>query len=128
MSAPSRAARSPGPSMHTSPPVSASLPPAANVSSSSLAPSSGAVRSLPPLERERRVDRALRISNWDGCVYALMLGVSESYFGAMAVELGHRDAALGFLLTVPMLFGSVAQLFAGPLTALLGARKRLVVA
>jgi MFS family permease len=112
--------------MHTYPPA-ASLPPAANVSSSSLAPTSGAPRSLPPVERERRVDRALRISNWDGCLYALMLGVSESYFGAMAVELGHRDTALGFLLTVPMLLGSVAQLLAGPLTALLGARKRLVV-
>jgi MFS family permease len=113
--------------MHTSPPAVASRPPVANVRSS-LAPSSGAVRSLPPLERERRVERALRMSNWDGCLYALMLGVSESYFGAMAVELGHRDTALAFLLTVPMLFGSVAQLLAGPLTALLGARKRLVVA
>jgi MFS family permease len=118
-----------GLSMETSRPAVTSYPPIANVtSSSSLAPSSGALRSLPPLERERRADRALRISQVDGCLHALMLGVSESYFGAMAVELGHRDTALGFLLTVPMLFGSVAQLLAGPLTALLGARKRLVVA
>lgn len=87
---------------------------------------------MPPsatsLERELQVDRALRMSNWDGWLYALMLGVGESYFGAMAVELGHRDTSLAFLLTVPMLFGSAAQLLAGPLTALLGARKRLVVA
>ena len=60
-------------------------------------------------------------------MYSLMVGVSESYFGAMAVELGHRDTALALLLTVPMLFGSTLQLLAGPLTALLGARKRLVV-
>lgn len=80
------------------------------------------------MERELKIDRALRMSNADGALYALMLGVGESYFGAMAVELGHRDTSLAFLLTVPMLFGSVAQLLAGPLTALLGARKRLVVA
>jgi MFS family permease len=79
------------------------------------------------LERELLARRALVISNVDGCFYALMVGVSESYFGAMAVELGHRDTALALLLTVPMLIGSVTQLLAGPLTAALGARKRLVL-
>jgi MFS family permease len=78
-------------------------------------------------DHDLRVERALRISNADGCVYSLMVGVSESYFGAMAVELGHRDTALALLLTVPVLIGSALQLLAGPLTALLGARKRLVV-
>jgi MFS family permease len=76
---------------------------------------------------DERAERGLRISNADGCMYALMVGVSESYFGAMAVELGHRDTALALLLTVPMLFGALVQLLAGPFTALLGARKRLVV-
>jgi MFS family permease len=79
------------------------------------------------LERELLARRALYISNVDGCFYALMVGVSESYFGAMAVELGHRDTALALLLTLPMLIGSFTQLLAGPLTAVLGARKRLVV-
>jgi MFS family permease len=78
-------------------------------------------------ERELRATRGLRISVADGCMYSLMLGVSESFIGPMAVELGHRDTALALLLTVPMLTGSVAQLLSGPLTALLGARKRLVV-
>jgi MFS family permease len=80
------------------------------------------------LDPDLRAERALRISNIDGCTYALMVGVSESYFAAMAVELGHRDTALALVLTLPMLIGSAAQLLAGPLTALLGARKRLVVA
>jgi Na+/melibiose symporter-like transporter len=79
------------------------------------------------VDRDLRAERALRISNADGCVYSLMVGVSESYFGAMAVELGHRDTALAILLTVPVLIGSALQLLAGPLTAVLGARKRLVV-
>jgi MFS family permease len=82
---------------------------------------------LPPVERELRAQRGLRISIIDGCFYSLMVGVSEAYLGPMAVELGHRDTALAVLLTVPMLAGSAGQLLAGPLTALLGARKRLVV-
>jgi MFS family permease len=79
------------------------------------------------LDRDRVARRALSISNIDGCLYSLMVGVSESYFGAMAVELGHRDNALALLLTVPMLVGSAAQLLAGPLAATLGSGKRLVV-
>lgn len=71
--------------------------------------------------------RGLRISNAEGCVYMVMQGASESFLGAMAVELGHRDTDLALLFTLPMLAGSVAQLFAGPIGALLGARKRVVV-
>jgi MFS family permease len=82
---------------------------------------------LSPAERDARSERALRVSVMDGFVYCLMVGVSESYLGPMAVELGHRDTSLALLLTVPMLVGSAAQLLAGPLSALLGARKRLVV-
>ncbi len=78
-------------------------------------------------EHELRARRALSISNLDGGLYALMVGVSESYFGALAVELGHRDTALALLLTVPVLLGSATQLLAGPLGAWLGRRKRVVV-
>jgi MFS family permease len=81
----------------------------------------------PSIERELRAQRGLRISTIDGCFYSLMVGVSESYLGPLAVELGHRDTALAVLLTVPMLAGSAGQLLAGPLTSLLGARKRVVV-
>ena len=80
-----------------------------------------------PSEDDLLAHKALRISNAEGCVYMVMQGVSESFLGAMAVELGHRDTNLALLMTVPMLVGSLAQLAAGPLTALLGARKRLVV-
>src|SRR5689334_8356846 len=116
------------PRLDSRPPSScAPLPNAPYKRGSSLGPPAPLHAATNP-ERELKVDRALRMSNADGCLYALMLGASESYFGAMAVELGHRDTSLAFLLTVPMLFGSAAQLLAGPLTALLGARKRLVVA
>ncbi len=56
-----------------------------------------------------------------------MLGVSESYLGAFAVELGHREAALALLATLPPLCGALCQLAAPWLVGLLGNRKRLVV-
>jgi len=63
----------------------------------------------------------------EGMLHAAMLGVAESYLGAFAVELGHRDGALAMLATLPLLVGSSAQLLASPLVSLLGSRKRLVV-
>src|SRR5690606_29614032 len=59
--------------------------------------------------------------------HAVMLGVSESYLGAFAVELGHREAALALLATLPPLCGALCQLAAPWLVGLLGNRKRLVV-
>lgn len=57
-----------------------------------------------------------------------MLGVSESYFGACAVALGHTDTALALLATLPIFVGSLAQAFTSPLVLWLGTRKRLVAA
>ena len=64
----------------------------------------------------------------DGVLFALMLGVSESYFGACAVALGHGDTALALLATLPLFAGSLAQAFTSPLVLGLGSRKRLVAA
>jgi MFS family permease len=72
-------------------------------------------------------DRALRLSVIDGMLHALMLGLSESYFGACAVALGHSDVALAVLMSFPLFAGAVAQAFTGPLLLALGSRKRLVV-
>lgn len=74
-----------------------------------------------------RAPRALKVSVVEGMLHAMMVGVAESYLGALAVELGHRDGALAMLATLPLLVGSSAQLVASPLVALLGSRKRLVV-
>jgi MFS family permease len=74
----------------------------------------------------RSVERALRISILDGILFALMVGVSESYFGACAVALGHSDTALALLATLPLFAGALAQAFSGPLVLLLGSRRRLV--
>ncbi len=87
-------------------------------------------RAQPPamsLSLEERAPRALKISVVEGMLHATMVGVAESYLGAFAVELGHRDGALAMLATLPLLIGSSAQLLASPLVSLLGSRKRLVV-
>lgn len=74
------------------------------------------------------VDRALQLSIVDGVLFALMVGASESYFGACAVALGHSDTALALLATLPLFAGALAQAFTGPLVLWLGSRKRVVVA
>jgi MFS family permease len=74
-----------------------------------------------------RTRRALRSSVVEGMCHAMMLGCSESYLGAFAVELGHGALALALLSTVPLLVGALMQLLAAPLVHLVGGRKRLVV-
>jgi len=76
---------------------------------------------------DARARAALKISVIEGMLHGVMVGVAESYLGAFAVELGHRDRALALLVTIPLLLGSSAQLLASPLVAWLGSRKRLVV-
>lgn len=73
------------------------------------------------------VQRALRLSVIEGMLHAVMVGLSESYLGALAVELGHRDTALALLTTLPMMLGAGAQLLSGPLSGLIGGRKRVIV-
>lgn len=64
----------------------------------------------------------------DGAFHAVMLGAGECFLSALAVELGHRGAALAVLLTMPQLVGALAQLASGPLTRALGSYRRVVVA
>lgn len=74
------------------------------------------------------IQRALRFSVAEGALWAVMVGASESYLGALAVELGHKDLALALLVTVPLLAGALAQVAAPALTRWAGSRKRVVVA
>lgn len=85
-----------------------------------------ATSSCPP-SSPARIRRTLGWSVLDGVLHAAMLGVSESYLGVFAVELGHGDAALAILVTLPPLIGAIAQLLAPMLAIRLGSRKRLVV-
>jgi MFS family permease len=64
----------------------------------------------------------------DGLLHALMLGVTENYLSALAVELGHNARSQALLTSVPVLAGALSQLAAPTLTAWFGSRKRFVVA
>lgn len=57
-----------------------------------------------------------------------MLGATESYLGALAVELGHRDVALSILATVPLAVGALSQLASPALVRALGGERRAVIA
>lgn len=74
---------------------------------------------------ERR--RSLRLSVIDGVLHAVMLGATESYLGALAVELGHRDVALSLLTTIPLAVGALSQLASPLLVRALGGEKRAVI-
>jgi MFS family permease len=71
--------------------------------------------------------RTLRLSVLDGVLHAAMVGVSESFLGALAVELGHTGAALALLTTFPLVVGALAQLASPLLARRLGSPERLVV-
>jgi MFS family permease len=70
---------------------------------------------------------ALRVSMVDGTLHAVMVGSTESYLGAFAVELGHGPEELAVLATVPLLVGAGAQLASPYFCLVLGGRKRLAV-
>jgi len=76
-----------------------------------------------PLKRRR----ALAVSVVDGLMHAVMLGVTENFLGALAVELGHSATHQALLATLPTLIGALSLLFAPWLTRLFGSRKRFVV-
>lgn len=83
---------------------------------------------MPTQVPSAQVHRALRLSLGEAMFHAVMLGLSESWLGALAVALGHGPLALALLATVPLLVGALAQLASPFLETHLGGRKRLVVA
>jgi MFS family permease len=74
-----------------------------------------------------RARAALGFSVLEGSLYAVMVGVAESYLGAFAVELHYGPREQGLLATVPLVCGAVCQLFSPSLCARLGSRKRVAL-
>jgi MFS family permease len=54
--------------------------------------------------------RALRLSVADGCAWALMVGLAESYFIAIAVHLGASALQLGLVVALPLALGGLGPL------------------
>jgi MFS family permease len=57
--------------------------------------------------------RALRLSVAEGCAWALMVGLAENYFIAIAVHLGASTLQIGLVVALPLALGGL-----GPLTTI----------
>ena len=78
----------------------------------------GAV-SAPPVVR-----RTLTLSIADGVFFSVMVGAAETYFSPYAIALGASNLTLGLLLALPVLVGSLAQLFSVRLLSVVGSSSR----
>lgn len=77
--------------------------------------------SAPPVVR-----RTLTLSIFDGVFFSVMVGAAETYFSPYAIALGASNLTLGLLLALPVLVGSLAQLFSVRLLSVVGSRRRLM--
>jgi MFS family permease len=59
---------------------------------------------------ESALQRALRLSVAEGCAWALMLGLAESYFIAIGIHLGAGAVFLGLLVSLPLALGALGPL------------------
>jgi MFS family permease len=74
-----------------------------------------------------RLQRDLRASIGDGVFYSLMVGIGETYLAAFALALHVGEIATGLLVAVPMLAGSLLQLFCPALIPLIRSHRMWVV-
>jgi len=79
------------------------------------------------LAMSEMVSRGLRLSVYDACAYAVMMGVGESYLTAFAISIGASATEIGYLATTPLLVGSLLQLVSPAAIQRVGSRRRLVV-
>lgn len=64
----------------------------------------------------------------DAFFYSLMVGAGETYFAAYSLSLGHTELQAGALITLPIVFGGIAQLFSPFLIRKIGSYKPIVLA
>ena len=73
------------------------------------------------------LERTLEASIWDGAFYSAMIGLGESYLAPFALALGMNEVLTGQLAVIPILLGSVLQLFAQHGVNRLRSRRKWVV-
>lgn len=56
-------------------------------------------------------NKTLHHSIKDGVYYSLMVGMGETYLAAYVLEIGYSEIFSGLVAVIPMLFGSIIQLF-----------------
>ena len=72
------------------------------------------------------IDRSLRHSLRDGVAFSVQVGAGETYFSAFALFLRATASEVALLSTLPLLLGSLAQVFSAWLGRFAG-RRRLVL-
>lgn len=73
------------------------------------------------------VDRSLRLSLVDAFLYALMVGIGETYLPAFALSVGLGEAAAGILTSLPLICGALLQLLTPKALQRIGSHKIWVV-
>jgi MFS family permease len=79
------------------------------------------------MNSDEKIKKSLRYSVLDGAFAASMIGFGESFFAAFAVFLKANNIHIGLLSSLPLLTGSLSQLFSNRLIKLLKSRKILVI-
>jgi hypothetical protein len=79
-----------------------------------------------PATDATRTRKTLLFSILDGIGYSIMVGAGETYFVPYALFLGSSNLVLGLFVALPILVGSLSQIFSERLLALCGSRKRLI--
>ncbi|MBI4574938.1 MAG: hypothetical protein HY722_01605, partial [Planctomycetes bacterium] len=68
----------------------------------------------------------MRLSILDGCLFCAMVGVAEQYLVPFAVSLGAGPGEVALLVGLPLLAGSLGQLWAPALVRRTGSRRQVV--
>jgi len=72
---------------------------------------------------KRKLDKALKNSIKDGAAYSAMDGITSTYTTPFALALGANDAQVGILNSIPNLFITLSQIFAGKYIEKRGGKK-----
>ena len=75
---------------------------------------------------DKKIQKSLRYSLFDGAFSAAMIGFGESFFVPFALFLKASSIQIGVLSSLPQALGSILQLFSARLIRFFGSRKRLV--
>lgn len=74
------------------------------------------------------MDKNLSYGIKDGAFYSMMVGIGESYLIPFALFLKASNAQIGFVVSVPQLFGAFFQIISAYLLSNLSNRKQLILA
>jgi MFS family permease len=73
-----------------------------------------------------KIRKTLLYSILDGVGYSIMVGAGETYFIPYALFLGASNLTLGLFVALPIMVGSLSQVFSQQILRILGTRKRVI--